>query len=290
MKEEKQSIFIASDELVTVTRMNHIIEVQYMQKMNRRAHIKKLDKETYIHLETGEIKEFDISENRAENLNSLRQTFKRLRYLINNNFIGAENELHVVLTYAENMTDSKRLYYDFDKFMKRLRYSFRNETTIDYISVAEPQGRGAWHVHSLLRFNELDKIFIENNKLAEMWGKGFVKIKSLKDVDNIGAYLSAYLTDIELNEENLIQALNKEIKEVDGKKYIKGGRLHMYPPGMNLYRKSKGIRLPERERMKFKDVKRKVGFAKPHFEKTYQIDREDFKNTIHFQQYNLKRL
>lgn len=290
MKEEKHSVFIAPDNLVTVTEMNHIIEVQYMEKMNTKATIRKLNKDEYVDLGTGEIKEFEHSETRKDNLNSLRQTFKKLRYLINNNFTGKGNELHVILTYAENMTYTERLYKDFKRFMTRLKRKYKDKTTIDYISVVEPQERGAWHSHLLLRFNDLNSIFIPNDEIYNLWEQGFTKVKSLKDVDNIGAYLSAYLADVELDEENWTQALGKEVKEVDGKKYIKGGRLYMYPPGMNLYRKSKGIKFPEREIMTYKKAKKIVGSAKPTFEKIYEVENNDFKNTITFKQYNLKRL
>lgn len=296
MKEEKHSVFIADDDLVTVTEMNHIVEVQHMRKMNRQAHIKKLDKDRYVDLQTGEIKEFKHIENRSDSYNSLRQTFKKLRYLINANFEGKPNELHVILTYKENMTDTKRLYSDFDKFMKRLRYKYRNESSIDYISVVEPQERGAWHSHLLLRFNDLEKIYIPNEELASLWEQGFTKTKSLKNVDNIGAYLSAYLTDVELTDENVIKAISDKaaikIVQVEGqeKKFVKGGRLHMYPSGMNLFRKSKGIVYPERQRMKHKNVKKIVRSAQPHYEKTYNVEDDDFQNTITFQQYNLKRL
>lgn len=286
---------IRKNDVVKVTKMNHIIEVQHMEKINRKNHIKKLDKDRFVDLSTGEIREFEHSENRQQNYNSLRQTFKKLRYLINNNFVGNPNELHITLTYEENMTDSKTLYKDFDKFMKRLKYSYRKQTSVDYLSVVEPQGRGAWHCHVLMRFNELDKVYIKNKDLRSLWGLGFVKIKSLKEVDNIGAYLSAYLTDIELTEENVMRAICEEsevvIRQVEGeeKRFIKGGRLHMYPPGMNLYRKSKGIIPPDREEMQFKDIKKIVGAATPHYQKTYHIEQDDFENTITFIQYNTKR-
>lgn len=292
----KEGVIIPDGDLVTVTKMNHIVEVQHMQKMNRKAHIKKLDKDRYIDLGSGEIKEFNHIENRSESFNSLRQTFKKLRYLINNNFTGAGNELHVILTYAENMTDIKRLYKDFEKFMKRLRYKYKDISSIDYISVVEPQGRGAWHCHLLLRFNDIDKVYIENSMLAELWGHGFVTIRSLKDVDNIGAYLSAYLTDVELTEENIISLVDTDyvivVKEVNGqeKNIVKGGRLHLYPSGMNLFRKSKGIVYPERQRMKYKEIKKIVGSAEPTYQKSITVENDDFTNTINYEQYNLKRL
>lgn len=295
---------ISNFDYVTVTEMNHIIEVQYMEKMNSRVNIKKLSKDKYINLDTGEIRDFEHIENRKGSINSLRQTFKKLRYLINNNFVGSSNELFVTLTYAENMTDSKRLCDDLEKFNKKLRYKYKEETSIDNITVVEPQERGAWHAHILYKFNNLDKIYIPNqhidNKpvnapLFDMWGKGWVTVKSTRNLDNVGAYLTAYLTDIELNDEtkHLAYEDNTEIieREIDGqkKKFIKGGRLHLYPPGMNLYRKSKGIVYPDRKKMIYSDVKKIVGSATPHYSRKIDVSTNDFENTIIYEQYNMKR-
>lgn len=292
---------LAHSDLVTITKMKHIIELQYMEKRNNKCSIKKIDKDRYVDSD-GEIHEFNHIENRQGSLNSLRQTFKKLRYLINNNFEGQPNELHVTLTYGENMTDNNRLYKDVEKFIKRLRYEYREVTTIDYLNVVEPQGRGAWHCHLLLRFNDVPNIYIKNEVLRECWGHGWVTIKSLKDIDNIGAYLSAYLTDIELTLDGLDpdeaikifvgNELEVVTKTVEGqeKKFVKGGRLYMYPPGMNLFRKSKGITYPERINMRYEKAKKIVGAVTPHYEKTYHIENDEgFQNTIHFEQYNLKR-
>jgi len=292
-EENGNGVSIKPNDTVTVTIMHHIVEVQHMEKENHKANIRKLDKDRYLHLDTGEIKKFDHIENRQQSYNSLTQTFKRLRYLINNNFTGKGNELHVTLTYKDNMTDPKRLYKDFDKFIKRLRYAYRDKSSIDYICVVEPQERGAWHCHLLLRFNDLDNVFIPSNDLADMWEHGFIKIKSLKDVDNIGAYLSAYLADVELTEDNLTDVYKAgdqiKVKESKGKKYIKGGRLHLYPPGINIYRKSRGIVEPERRKMQFADIKKVVGSVKPHYYKKVVFERDDFENTIQYLQYNTKR-
>lgn len=292
---EKERYPISPDSLVTVTEMNHLTEIQFMEKMNNQANIKKLNSDEYVDLKTGEVKEFKKTENRSQSYNSLRQTFKKLRYLINNNFTGERNELFLTLTYAENMTDPKKLYDDIRKFVMRLKYHFKDESTIDYINVVEPQGRGAWHCHVLLRFNELEKIFIPNQEMAEMWGHGFVTIKSMQDVDNIGAYLSAYLADIELKDGNALHAMAHGLevveKEIKGQKkiFIKGGRLHLYPTGMNLYRKSKGVKPPERKKMKYSEAIKKVGSVQPHFTKNIQISTDDFENTIAYEQYNSKR-
>ena len=156
--------------------------------------------------------------------------------------------------------------------------------------------RGAWHVHLLLKFNDLSSVFIPSSELATLWGHGFVKIKRVDGVDNIGAYLTAYLADLELTPETMAVAFQTGHdvveKDVDGQKkaFIKGGRLHMYPPGMNLFRKSKGIAYPEREMMTYAGAKKIVGSAEPHYKKKYEIQADDFSNTLIFEQYNLKRL
>lgn len=292
---DRQRVIISPLDTVTVTQSGHIVEIQHMEKMNTKAHIKKRDADTYIDLGTGEIKEFDKADNKSQSYVSLTKTFKRLRYLINNNFEGKRNELHVTLTYAENMTDTKQLYKDMDKFMKRLKYQFRHQTTIDYINVIEPQGRGAWHSHCLIRFNDLDTVYVQNQHMRETWGHGWVTVQSLKGVDNIGAYLSAYLADVELTEETLPHAVKNQSeiteKEVKGKtkKFVKGGRLHMYPSNMNLYRSSRGIQMPDRERMKYKDAKKVVGSRKPNYSKAYEVTADDFQNKVQYEQYNLKR-
>ena len=106
--------------------------------------------------------------------------------------------------------------------------------------VIEPQARGAWHAHALLIW-DVKRPFIPNPDFADMWGNGFVNIKGVPDgCDNIGAYLSAYLGDCSV-EEYQGDLRGKEIKEVNGKRYVKGGRLHMYPTGMNIVRASRGV-------------------------------------------------
>lgn len=288
---------IWNEQVVSVKKMNHIVEVVAIDSVsNGLSKIKKLSKTHYVNKDTGEILAYKLSENRGQNIAGLKQSFSKIRDLINNNFTGKGNEIHVVLTYAENMTDSKRLYKDFDKFWKRYKYKYGSNC--DYLSVVEPQGRGAWHCHVLIRHNDVESIYIPSEELARLWGHGFVKIRSLEGVDNIGAYLTAYLTDVELTEETLPMAVieKREIKvvEVEGKqkRYIKGGRMHLYPPGMNLFRKSRGIVYPEVEKMKYKEIKKIIGNASPDYTTTITIQDEDKKrvlNRITYEHYNMKR-
>ena len=250
MQIEKNKDFkpIAKQKKVKFTDMGDVKEIMAMDKLNISGFpIIKLSKTKYMIIETGEVKSYTLAENRAQDTDSLRKTFKKLRGVITTNFHGNKNELCFTITYREQMTDTIRLYHDFEKFFKKLKYKY---VDVDYISVVEPMGNGRWHCHVLLRFNSLDKIYIPNEEIEALWGQGFTKVKAIKsNVDNLGAYLSAYLGDIELTKETHWQLKpNSKVKEVeiDGhkKKFIKGGRLHLYPSGMNIYRCSRGIKQP----------------------------------------------
>src|SRR3712207_6372659 len=139
-----------------------------------------------------------------------------------------------------------------------------------------------------------------------MWGKGFVKVKAIKkDIDNLGAYLSAYLGDVVFGDDNLTdliqdgvikvgQSFNIKEVEVEGmkKKFIKGGRLHYYPTGMNIYRSSRGIKQPAVFHMSYEEAKKIVGVSAPTYSSCTLIQ-DEYKctiNTIVYEQYNLKRI
>ena len=173
------------------------------------------------------------------------------------------------------MTDTKKLYSDYFKFWKRFCYWCKTNGygKPEYISVIEPQGSGAWHVHSFFIWSEKAP-FIPNDKMAELWGQGFTKTKQPQDCDNVGAYFSAYLGDMPLDEvqhmskDKQLQALSasgqvdeKEFADDAGavkkKKFVKGGRLFLYPPGMNIIRSSKGVKQPEVEYMSREKAQKK---------------------------------
>lgn len=290
---------IKNSTVVKVTKMNHVVEVMSVSSaVNGFENLLRLSKTQYTNLTTGEVFEYNLSENRAQNMGGLKKSFKKIRNLINNNFVGGADELHLTLTYAENMTDNKQLYLDFDVFWRRFKRKYGMD--FEYLSVVEPQGRGAWHCHLLIKNTSGKKLYLPNSEIRELWSQGWVTIKALKEVDNIGAYLSAYLADIEATNENILSCFEHtnnvkfEIKEVKiegkSKSFIKGGRLHLYPPGMNLYRHSKGIIFPESESMTYFEAKKIVGDATPNYSRTVTIADNDGRvlNEIIYEQYNTK--
>lgn len=261
----------------------HVKEISYGEKIREVVYVniisyslkeyRKISKNQVVNIVTGEIIDCEVSSTREDNLVSLRRTIKKLRGLINCNFEGADNELFITLTYKENMRDYRRLYNDFKKFYQKLKRRYR-DIDFRYISVIEPQERGAWHVHLLLKALNRDYLFIDNDSvISELWGNGYTKTKRLYGVDNVGAYLSAYLTDL--------------IDEQGRKK--KGARMHLYPAGVNIYRCSCNCRKP---------VERWLEYGKIDYKdcKTYEVGYEilDEKgnhcNIVKKEYYNLRRM
>jgi hypothetical protein len=197
------------------------------------------------------------------------------------------------------MTDTERLYKDFRDFNKRLKYLLSKDGhSYEYIACVEPQGRGAWHMHLVMIFAG-QAPFVSNDVMFKVWGHGFTSTKKLDDVDNVGAYLTAYLGDMDLDEYQLLSTQEKNdlkvygIKEVEidgvSKSIIKGGRLHMYPPKFNLYRASRGVKKPIVSYDIEKNAQKKVSAGTLTFEKTIELTDSDsqFINRINYRYYNL---
>lgn len=270
-----------SDSFKTVyckkTVSGNVTEYMEMSAYPQQPPVVKLNQKEYLNCTTGEICEYSQSADRSENTDSLRKTFKHIRDVINAN-CSTPDFLHwVTLTYAENMTNTKQVYTDFDKFWKRFKYFCgKNGYTVpEYISVLEPQARGAWHIHLILIWDK-KRPFIDNNgTFAPMWGHGFTKIQACPNSDNLGAYLSAYLGDIPVSEYSG-DITKAPIKTVKGKKYIKGGRLSLYPVGTNIYRHSRGIKKPVSEVVPVADIqKEKASSGKLTFSRSLLLSSAD---------------
>lgn len=304
-KEELFDYSIGREDLVSLKTMGHIYEICYFQKKNDKIIVQLLDKDHYMYLDTGEIFECNHIANRAENKFQVGQSLKRLRDYINTNVVEPNKCKWITLTYKKNMTDSKQLYSDFKRFMTRFKRRFK-EYGIEYIAACEPQARGCWHMHLIIIFDRVAP-FIPNATIEVLWEQGFTKTTKLDDIDNIGAYLTAYLGDMEFTEENIqelqkqglkvSQMALKEVNEIEGiklkepKSFIKGGRLYMYPPKFNLYRISRGIKKPIKEYYSYHVAKEKAGLRLPTYSKGIRISdtEKNFDNMIIYEYYNTKR-
>lgn len=280
----------------------NVTEYMEMSSMPSQPPVKKLSQKEYLNCITGEICEYSQSADRSENVDSLRKTFKHIRDVINTNCVSPQCLHWITLTYAENMTDTKTVYKDFDKFWKRFKYFCgKNGYTVpEYISVLEPQARGAWHIHLILIWDKKRPYIANNSTFQPLWGHGFTKIQACPNSDNLGAYLSAYLGDIPVSEYSG-DITKAPIKTVKGKKYIKGGRLSLYPVGTNIYRHSRGIKKPVSEVVPVADIqKEKASSGKLTFSRSLLLSSADSSVSggsgkspdlyIRHSYYNIKRL
>lgn len=175
------------------------------------------------------------NEGRMADPKQVRRTCDNFKWLIRAN--ERRIRLFVTLTYAQNMTDTKRLYQDYRKFVQRLRRAYPDVS--GYLVAFEPQKRGAWHAHILL-LSDKPFLFIPNKRMRKLWGHGFTKTQRCKNVRDIGSYVTAYLTNLK-----------------EGKRTKKGQRLGMYPSGFHFLRSSKtGVERTKIERWygKFDDI------------------------------------
>lgn len=161
---------------------------------------------------------------RADNLRKVRETCNRFKWLVRAN--ERLVKLFITLTYAENMTDTKRLYEDLRRFVPKLRRLC--PSMCGYLAACEPQKRGAWHVHLLL-LSSAPVVYVANRRVNKKWGHGFTKVQSCRSVRDVGTYLTSYLSNLK-----------------DGKGTKKNARLSLYPLGFRFTRWSRDILRPEK--------------------------------------------
>lgn len=289
--------------MVKVTEMGNVVEIQYMSHRNTKQTIQMLEGgEQFVICSTGEIKDVEHHKTRKDNRKGLYRTFANARAVINANVTDVSKVRWCTLTYEENMTDTKRLYDDFKKFNMRFQHYCKNNgyTNPEYIVMMEPQGRGAWHAHLLYIWQDMKAPYIPNEVFRNLWRHGFVRIKKLDNVDNVGAYLTAYLGDMEINEMDATKVSGKkckvvEVEDENGKKVskaiIKGGRLDLYPANFNMLRCSRGVKRPVEEMMCQDQASKKVLGATKTFESAVKLTdiENDFETVIIREQYNKVR-
>lgn len=282
LKDSSNKYGLSSESIVSYKKCGSVSEIKYSLR-NCGCYIRKLSKDLYYDIRSGEVKEFSKNKvkNRKDNKASLIKSFKKLRDILNANCEDTSKVLFITLTY-KNKVSLDQLYIDFKNFNLRLkRYAKKNNFSYEYIQIPEPTAKKNWHIHLVLVCSR--RVFIENKVLASIWDHGFVNIKALKNmgVDNLGVYLTSYLTDLDMAEITGKEAKNSK------KSIIKGARLILYPANMKVYRASRGIIRPKAVKMTEKEAMEKVKDSKLTYDKTIQISLDNGKriniiNTRHF--------
>jgi len=178
--------------------------------------------------ETEQQKAYRLEEERLKKINSRRRSMLHSKSsvirLVNSNIWRYFKDdgkpyipIFLTLTFADDIKDIKQANYIFAKFLKRLNYEVIGEKKgfLKYVAVIEFQDkndRGVIHYHVVF-FNLK---FIWADTMASIWGEGFIKIKKIGKLKNIGTYITKYMSK------------NFEDARLDGKK--------RYFPSLGLYK------------------------------------------------------
>ncbi len=264
----------------------NVIELRVMERSySNLTHTHRLNKNEYYDDRTGEVKSYRHKEtNRKRNMN---RSFEKLRQLINTNFIGEINELHITLTYKEMMTDFDKAAKDFKRFWEKFKYHYSN---MEYIRVIEPQHTGSWHIHMLVKSKEYQYLTIPYEQISKLWGHGFIYITKTTECDNVGAYFTALFKNINAFE-------NDSIEHTDRKCIVKNARLNFYSPNKRFYGYSKGIVQPTKftttyeEALKLVDERTLTYMSATEINVIYEnTDEQVTVNRIARYQFNKKRV
>jgi hypothetical protein len=170
------------------------------------------------------------------------------------------------MSFSDDIFDLKEANREFNKFIKRLEYHIKRK--IHYTVIARfqdgkrPGGKaggrdGVIHYHVLF----YDLPYVPHEKLTGIWGRGFVWINAVDDVDNLGVYMvEGYM--------------GKEMEDA---------RLN----GQKHYWSSRGLAKPlvmyGREDL---SVKLGIQGREPVYRKSFV---SDYVGVVDYEQYNLKR-
>jgi len=103
-------------------------------------------------------------------------------------------------------------------------------------------------------------------------------------------YLTAYLGDMELTESvnaGTFQATRLAESTDKSRAVVKGARLRLYPPGLNLYRFSRGIKRPEVWQTTEREAQAEISGMPLTYEKTISVTDEggEIRNIINYRTY-----
>lgn len=122
---------------------------------------------------------------------NLRRTKNNIRRIINANHTN--KDIFLTLTFEEDIKNIADGKYKLKIFFEKLRLYLKNRNEkLQYLYVTEFQDknkRGVVHFHIIL----FDVNYIPFVTILNMWGNGGAWINRIKDVDNVGAYITEYM-------------------------------------------------------------------------------------------------
>ena len=170
----------------------HVEVYKYKKQVWREFESNKEDKPQKEPKQLNAFEQMEIMKQKQQY--SINRTRTEIRRLINSN---PQLTKFMTLTFAKSTTDLKEANYIFNQFIKRMNYKYPDfkylaipefQKDIDHFGKIKPNG-GSVHYHLLCEMP-----FIHYREITEIWGQGNIDIRTLNNVDNIGAYVCKYLS------------------------------------------------------------------------------------------------
>ena len=129
-------------------------------------------------MRTGEIIEYQKEE--FQNSKSINKKMQKLQQLVDMNFFGEPNELFITLTCNVPVFELKIIKKYKNLFLRKLKYKYnKHEFLWIYKFEQDPipgtKDMYCWHCHILLKSLNHKSLFIPNEEICKMWGRGFTK-------------------------------------------------------------------------------------------------------------------
>lgn len=239
--------------------------------------IKRISKDSYINLITGEVSEYKRTDSKGDNFIAVKNSISKIRKLLLNNFTAFEGFL-ITLTYDKPVMDFNIASKDFIKFFNRLKYHYSNYK-FEYLRIIEPHNNGTWHIHVIVKSGiENQQIRFNQDDITKVWSGGSIKISQITDVDGLARYFGTCH-----NERYNAGAMSKTMQ--------KQSRWHYYPANVKIFTKSKGIKYPEKIDMPFLQTRKFLyDYVLSGEPTTYEIMSDDEKlvNVVSYENYRKK--
>lgn len=164
-------------------------------KYNHSIGYQKTNKNTFVNINTGEIKTITNDENKNRSVASLHKTFSKLSLLIKCNFFGDKTECFISLSYAKKISDYNEINRDVKNLIAKFRRKNINKVPYRCLVILEYQVNGNPHIHILLKRLDNKCLDIKEIENLSLWSKGTFNIKRLYDSHGLADYLNPFFVD-----------------------------------------------------------------------------------------------
>lgn len=245
-------------EVNITTYQNGKVKVKDIGHKNTKiGNLRKGKNNTYIDIETGEIKEYKKMEFKTTK-NIRRCINTRIRPLLENNFFGGKNEIFVTFTFTKDMPDFNKVSCYFDKFWKRLTRKYAGTYNLACVYVKElQQTRNSWHIHTLIKDLDGKELFIPRDTMIKIWKYG-TSVGISRVLSGIDTSYDIINEEKRLNENFFISTEKRHISKLINymcKLYTKDV---LIPSSGKLYGVKGGLNPPEKQVMQYGELYKKI--------------------------------